>query len=259
MKKRQALDFMQKANQLAGALEAKDFTTGETLIAELGKTAKDFDTTQFKAGIETARRGAQLHLASARNASLKNDEKGFKDNIAAAAEMWPLNPKLAEVSQKLFDQGDVQQQALLEFDQLLSQKNYRQIFENKERFIAAAALNPEKQTALRGVLENVQSIEGAIMRAQEMRRQSNYAGAWESVERMSTDFPEDTKLNQMRADLTTQAADFVRTVRSAQALEKKDQVGSSLAWFLKAQKIYPASEFAEEGIERLKKVILPEG
>ena len=39
----------------------------------------------------------------------------------------------------------------------------------------------------------------------------------------------------MRADLTTQAADFVRTLRSAQELEKKDQVGSSLAWYLKAQ------------------------
>jgi selenocysteine-specific translation elongation factor len=62
----------------------------------------------------------------------------------------------------------------------------------------------------------------------------------------------------VRADLTTQAADFVRTIRSAQDLEKKDQIGSSLAWFLKARKIYPASEFANEGIERLKKQILPE-
>ena len=63
----------------------------------------------------------------------------------------------------------------------------------------------------------------------------------------------------MRADLTTQAADFVRTVRSAQELEKKEQIGSSLAWYLKAQKLYPASDFANEGVERLKKRILPDG
>ena len=92
-----------------------------------------------------------------------------------------------------------------------------------------------------------------------MRRQSNFAGAWESVEKVAADFPEDTKLNQMRADLTSLAADFVRTVRNAQELEKKEQIGSSLAWFLKAQKIYPASDFASEGVGRLKKRILPDG
>jgi hypothetical protein len=78
------------------------------------------------------------------------------------------------------------------------------------------------------------------------------------VEKVSTQFPDDSKLNQMRANLTTQAADFVRTLRSAQELEKRDQVGSSLAWFLKAQKMYPASEFAGEGVGRLVKRIVPE-
>jgi hypothetical protein len=102
-------------------------------------------------------------------------------------------------------------------------------------------------------------IEGAILRANEMARQSNYAGAWEGVEKIAADFPDDSKLNQVRADFTTQAADFVRTLRSAQDMEKKEQVGSSLAWFLKAQKIYPQSEYATEGIDRLVKRIVPEG
>jgi hypothetical protein len=103
----------------------------------------------------------------------------------------------------------------------------------------------------------MRTIETAILRADEMRKQSNYAGAWESVETIAPQFPNDTKLNQVRADLTTQAADFVRTVRGAEDLEKRDQIGASLAWFLKAQKIYPASEFARNGIDRLKKKILP--
>ena len=64
--------------------------------------------------------------------------------------------------------------------------------------------------------------------------------------------------NELRANLTTEAADFVRTLRTAQDLEQKDQIGSSLAWYLKAQKIYPASEFAQDGITRLVKKVLPE-
>ncbi|MDP9292539.1 MAG: hypothetical protein M3O82_09275 [Verrucomicrobiota bacterium] len=74
---------------------------------------------------------------------------------------------------------------------------------------------------------------------------------------MSRDFSDDSKLNQVRANLTTEAADFVRTLRTAEQLEQKDQTGSGLAWYLKAQKIYPASEFARDGIDRLVKKIMP--
>ena len=52
--------------------------------------------------------------------------------------------------------------------------------------------------------------------------------------------------------------DFVRTLRTAEKLEEKGEIGSSLAWYLKARKLYPASNFAEEGINRLVKEVLPE-
>ena len=258
-KKRLALDFTQKANQLQGAMEAKDYATAETLMAGLSKTAKDFDGTQAKALIESSRRGAKMHLLAARNAAQERDQKTLKESLTAATELWPMNPALAEFSEKIFDQGDVQLKALNDFDSLVGQKNYRQIFDDQARYIAAIALHPDREPKLKQVLQNIQTIEAALLRAQEMKRQSNFAGAWESVEKIASDFPDDTKLNQMRADLTSLAADFVRTVRTAQELEKKEQVGSSLAWFLKAQKIYPASDFATEGVGRLKKRILPEG
>ena len=85
----------------------------------------------------------------------------------------------------IFSQGDVQQKAVVDFDQLLSQKNYRQIFDNSARYIAALALYPDKQKQLQDVLDDMQKIEGAIMRADAMAQQSNYAGAWESVEKMA--------------------------------------------------------------------------
>ena len=42
-------------------------------------------------------------------------------------------------------------------------------------------------------------------------------------------------------------------------MEKKGQTGSALAWYLKAQRLYPPSEYAQDGIARLSKKILPEG
>ena len=45
---------------------------------------------------------------------------------------------------------------------------------------------------------------------------------------------------------------------NTEELEKKEQHGSSLAHYLKAQKLYPSSDFAREGVTRLVKQVLPE-
>jgi hypothetical protein len=257
-KKRQALEFTQKSNQLISALDVRDYGLAEKLVKEIRALAKDFDWSKPTGLIEAKKVEARFRVAAARNAALSGDRQTLEKELAAAAEVWPQNPELADISQKIFEQGDVQQKAIVDFDQLISQKNYRQIYDNSARYLAATVLYPDRKTQLEEVLQNMRTIETAILRADEMRKQSNYAGAWESVETVAPQFPNDSKLNQVRADLTTQAADFVRTVRGAEDLEKRDQIGSSLAWYLKAQKIYPASEFARAGIDRLKKKLFPE-
>ena len=256
--KRKALAFVQKSNQLISAIEVKDFALAEKLVAELSKTAKDFDVSKPMAAIETAKQISAMHIAKARNAAVSGDKETLESELKAATEIWPRNPALAEVSQMIFSQADVQSRALVDFDQLLSQKNYRQILDDKMRFIAATAMYPQKQGQLRKVLEDMQVIETSIIQAQEIEKRGDYAGAWESAEKAFRSFPDDNRLNQVRANLTTKAADFVHAIRQAEELEQKDQAGSSLAWFLKAQSEYSASEFARQGVERLTKQILPD-
>ena len=258
-KKRQALDFVHKSNQLISAIDVKDYTLAEQLVNDLGKIAKDFDNSKPMAAIETSKRVAEFHLAKARNAALSGDKATLESELTQATELWPRNPALAEISRMIFARGDVLQNALLDFDQLLSQKNYRGIFDDKARFIGATATDPERQKKLNEVIDSIQTIEIALMQANAMSQQANYAGAWETVEKIAEQYPTDNKLSLARANLTTQAAEFVRTLRGAQDLEKKDQTGSSLAWYLKAKKLYPGSEFAGDGVNRLVKKILPEG
>jgi hypothetical protein len=178
--------------------------------------------------------------------------------LRSAAEIWPRNPALAEVGNTISSQSDIQQTAMNDFDRLKSQKNYRQIYNDKMRFIAAAALYPEKQKELADVLQHMGAVEGAMIKAREIAQRGDPAGAWESVEAAQKEFPGDSDLNQLRADLTTQAADFVQSLNQATEYEKKDQPGSALAWYLKARKKYPASQFAKEGIQRLSGQILPD-
>jgi len=256
--KRRALDFSQKGNELLAALEVNDLTRAEKLVNELQTIAVDFDVSKPLAKVETAKTVSSMHLAKARNAAASGDKATMESELKAAAEIWPRNPALTEVGGMIFSQSDVQQRAITDFDQLLGQKNYRQIFDDKMRFIAATAMFPEKQEQLRKVLDNMALVEAAIIRAQEVEKRGDFAGAWESAESAYRQFPEDNKLNQVRANLTTRASDFVRALKQAEEQEKKDQLGSSLAWYLKAQKDYPASDFARQGIERINTQILPD-
>jgi hypothetical protein len=256
--KRKALAFVHKSNQLISAIEVKDYALAEKIVAELGETAKDFDASKPMAAIETAKQISAMHIAKARNAAVSGDKSTLEAELKAATEIWPRNPSLTEVSKMIFSQADVQSRAMVDFDQLVSQKNYRQIYEDRMRFIAATAMYPEKQEQLRKVLEDMQVIETALIQAQEIEKRGDYAGAWESAEKAFRNFPDDNKLNQVRANLTTKAADFVHAIRQAEELEQKKQPGSSLAWYLKAQNVYPPSDFARQGVDRLTKEILPD-
>ena len=256
--KRRALEYSQKTNELLAALEVNDLTRAEKLLNEIESMAKDFDTSKPLAKIETAKTISSMHLAKARNAAVSGDKAGMEAELRSAAEIWPRNPALAEVGNTIFTQSDVQQQAMNDFDRLLSQKNHRQIYNDKLRFIAAAAMYPEKQQQLNEVLQGMAAVEGAILKAKEIAGRGDPAGAWESVEAAQKEFPDDTELNQLRASLTTQAADFVQTLAKAEALEKQNQPGPSLAWYLQARKKYPASTFARAGIDRLSAKVLPD-
>ena len=256
--KRRALEFTQKSNELLAALEVNDLTLAEILVKEIKGLAKDFDPSKPLAKIETAKSISSMHLAKARTAAISGDKSAMEKELRDAAQIWPRNPALEEVGTTISNQSDIQQQAMNDFDRLKSQKNYRQIYNDKMRFIAASALYPEKQKELTDVLQQMATVEGAIIKAREISQRGDPAGAWESVQVAQKEFPDDSELNQLRADLTTQASDFVQSLNQAGDLEKKGQPGSSLAWYLKARKKYPASQLAKEGIQRLSGQILPD-
>jgi hypothetical protein len=254
-RKRKVLRFYQTAAQFQAALEARDYSAALELLngpSGLQQTASDFDATKARALIDTARNAARLHLSRARNAAISGNKAAFEEAIKEAATIWPNNPELQEVAAKSFQLGDAQAQALLELEQLLAQKNLRRIADDAGRFLAAAQNAPaEKQAQLKDVLQDVKLLEGALMGAREMDRQGNAAGAWEAVDQVAERFPDDLPAQQARALYTTKAAEFVRTFRTAQDHEKRAQSATALAWYLKALKLYPKSERADEAARRL--------
>ncbi|MEX1045303.1 MAG: hypothetical protein WEC73_04160 [Chthoniobacterales bacterium] len=252
------LEFTRRANQLLSALEVKDYTRAEQLVAELQETAKDFDPSQPLTAVQTARNVSRMHLARARNAALSGDAEVLERELRAATEIWPNNPDLADVSGQIFEQTDVQQQALLELDRLMEQGDHRAIFRQSAKFIAAAALNPERQEKLGTILAQMTEIEGALQRAREIQQRGDAAGAWESIQIAAVKYPEDNEINRLRADLASGgAATFVQSLSKGDDLAALGEYGAALAWYLDAHRQYPPSTFAQEKIDALATRILP--
>lgn len=257
-RKREVLGYAQNSFQLVNAIEVKDYTLAEQLVNEMKTQAADFDYSKPTAAIEGARLSSNMRIRTAKNAALKGDEEGYERNITAAAQIWPTNPVLKEQFNLIADSADLQQQAKLEFDRLLGTQSYRQIFNNKARFIAATVDDAERQEALNQIVGNIQEIETVMKQAETLNKAGNSHAAWEIVERTFQKFPDDVALSSKRSDLSTDVAPFVKALKNAENLENRKQFGSSLTWFLSARQIYPQSEFAGEGISRVIDQILPE-
>ena len=101
-------------------------------------------------------------------------------------------------------------------------------------------------------------IETAMSQAKELVRQRNDFAAWEIIEKVYRQFPEDANLNKMRADLTVNASQFVSTIASAERTVQSGKLWPALLLYLKAKEIYPFPSIANDEIANLAKKIIGE-
>ncbi|WP_050028860.1 hypothetical protein [Verrucomicrobium sp. BvORR034] len=249
-KKLMVLDFTRDYNQLISAMEMKDYTLAEQLVTKLMKLAKDFDYSKPKAMIETARTVSDMHLNKAKVSAMQGDQKGSAEALTEATMIWPTNPKLREFTNMIGSNADVKTQAALDLDRLISQRNFRQIYNDQGRYLAAVMDDPQRQESLKKVLTDMGRVNFSIAAATNLAQSSNLAGAWETMERTYSEFPDDPEVSRLRSDFSIKATEFVGALQKAKQHEDRRQTGSALAWYLKAKTQYPPSEFAREGINR---------
>lgn len=249
-RKMKVLDFTRDGNQLVSAMEMKDYTLAETLVTKMRTLAKDFDYSKPTAAIETAKTVSDMHLNKAKVAAMQGDQQGSTQALTEAATIWPTNPKLKEFTNMIGNNADVKTQAALDLDRLLSQRNYRQIYNDQGRYLAAVMDDPARQESLKKVLVDMNKVNLIIAGATSRSQGGDIAGAWESIEKAYIEFPEDPEVARLRSDFSVKATDFVGALQKARQHEDRQQTGSALAWYLKARTQYPPSEFARDGITR---------
>lgn len=256
--KRRALDYVRTSYRLIAAIDAKDYSAASELVTQLKDLAADFDSTKAEAAIATYTRVSDMHINQAKLAAANRDTEKASSEIKKAMEVWPRNPKLAEFDQLVEQSGDLVQNKN-HFDRLLSENNYREIFKRQYEFAVAIKGDPTREDAFKQIITNIGRIEGALKQASEFSKKGHSYAAWEQLEKLRDEFPDDPKLGRELEMLAPDVADFTKALREARELESRRdrQIGSALSWYLKAKSIFPDSEIAREGIDRLVVEMLP--
>jgi hypothetical protein len=257
-KKQRVASYVRDLHELYGTLQARDYTKAKELAARLKKNAMDFPSSKVDSAIAGYSLASDLAIEEAKaHLYAKNNDKAA-EKIKAATEIWPTNPKLDEFRKMIGEAGPMVV-ARNDFDRLIVEKNFREIFKRQYELAPAIQGDAGREDAFKQVIGNLTKIEAALGKASEFSKMGQDYAAYEQLAELRTSFPDDPKLGRELELLAPKVADFTKALDRARQFEERTpkQTGSALSWYLKARNIFPQSKFAEEGVKRVVSDILP--
>ena len=256
-KKMKVQSFVRDADSLLSAMDVRDYKNANEIIERMRVQALDFNYSKAKAGIEFYTNMSNTSIAQAKIAAQKGNTDEYKKQMQMAIEAWPLNPQIKEQNDLFASIADVQVTTLNELDTLLAQGNKREIMKNRGRFIAAVQNDQKRTQQLESILNDVLLLEQEIAIIKGLNDNDNPWGAWEIARTAQEKFSDDNELLKLSVELGEKVSPFVRVIKRAEKLEAEKHNGMSLTWYLKAKSIYPKSNYAKDGMNRLLNIILP--
>lgn len=248
--------YYEQLKKMQNLIEAREFGGLEPVIVETQKLAKDFDATKAQALVNGVKLESRMHLGQAKIAAQQGDQQKALDEFKAAAVAWPGNPDLQTASNTYFESQDTKNKGVAEFDRDIAEANYRAVYDNQLPFMAVVKGDAEREKKFKNAMEKVRDAEVATEKANLLARNGDSCGAWEALETAAKGWPDDGKLNKLRAEMAIKAAEFVSSINRAQEAETRQELGYSLTLYVQAQRRYPASQMAHEAITRLSAQIL---
>ncbi len=242
------------------ALNARDYGTVEEIADAMKEMDADFDDSMLRSYCAGKKRQSDLCVRNAMKALQAGNEEEFNKQITEAGIIWPRNPNLDKGAEQL-SKLDSQDPAKDEFRQLLQAREYRRIFDNQARY-EVAAIDPELRDQYKEVITLVSTIDVMLSELASAAAQDKVMGPCMAYEKLlarqkaDERFAADDKFRDALHGYAVQAHDFVRVLEDAAECEQRREFGSALSCYYRAQCLYPGSELAREGAERVTDIIL---
>ena len=248
--RRDLLDLYRMMIEAGELAEMKDYTGVEEMAAKIAEIAKDFPANRVLASIETAKSMSDMAVFAASQYRNLGDIDKARDELQTAITIWPSNPAIRDFQMETTRLATAGSQGVQIFDDLYKRNDKRGIYERRMELGFALADDPMRKPKLMEVIEEVARIELLVKQSDEFLKQGEAYAAWELLEEAAKVDSDDAALNKARAELAPRVATFVSNLDRAKRQSDDGRAAGSLAAYMIAQDIYPASRICREGIER---------
>ena len=250
-KKRQMLALWKDLRELQRLGDERDLSSVEAYVNKVRGQARDFPSAPVISKVNNAMNASNMSLLSAKAAALAGDTAKAEAALERATKIWPQNPGVKEFANQVVSRQDTLAQKVPEFDRLMTEAKWREIFNKKLEYALALAQDKERSEKLRKVVNRVGELDANIQKASMLAAQNNPYLAWDViVEAYKTD-SDDLVLAKTRSDIAPLVAGYAQLIGRAEKLEKEGAEAAALAAWLAAQDLNPASPACGAAVKRL--------
>ncbi len=250
--KRKVLQKVYKdVSALKSLADSRDWEAMVNILENFETLAPDFPAKEALAKIRAAQRISEMHVMAAKQAAALGKAEEVKKSLAAAMEIWPLNPSIAEFNADLVGLASGASKYMQKFDELLARNNYREIVAEAPEYAIALRQDKVRADKLKTIVLKISQIDMLIGQAKEFEKQNNKYFAWDILENARAIDPNDPQLALALANLAPEVSDYVKMLGLAKSAEDAKDYAVALNYYLAAQEIFPASQACRLGIERV--------
>jgi hypothetical protein len=250
-KKRQMLALWKDLRELQRLGDERDLASVEAYVNKVRGQARDFPSAPVLSKVNNAMNASNMSLLSAKGAALAGDTAKAEAALERATKIWPQNPGVKEFANQVVSRQDTLAQKVPEFDRLMAEAKWREIFNKKLEYALALAQDKERSDKLRKVVQRVGELDANIQKASMLAAQNNPYLAWDVIVEAYKTESDDLVLAKTRSDIAPLVAGYAQLIGRAEKLEKEGAEAAALAAWLSAQDLNPASPTCGAAVKRL--------
>ena len=250
-KKRQMLALWKDLRELQRLGDERDLASVEAFVNKVRGQARDFPSAPVLSKVNNAMNASNMSLLAAKAAALAGDTAKAEAALERATKIWPQNPGVKEFANQVVSRQDTLAQKVPEFDRLMAESKWREIFNKKLEYALALAQDKERSDKLRKVVQRVGELDANIQKALMLATQNNPYLAWDVIVEAYKIDSDDLVLAKTRSDIAPLVAGYAQLIGRAEKLEKEGAEAAALAAWLSAQDLNPASPACGAAVKRL--------
>ena len=254
-KKREMLELWKDLRELQRLGDERDLGSVEGYVNKVRGRARDFPGAPILSKVTNAMNASNMSLLSAKGAALAGDNVKAEAALERAAMIWPQNPGVKDFATQVVSRQDTLAQKIPEFDRLMTESKWRDIYNKKLEYALALAQDKERSEKLRKVVNRVGELDANIQKASVLATQNNPYLAWDVIVEVYKTESDDIVLAKTRSDIAPLVANYAQLIGHAEKLEKDGAEAAALTAWLSAQDLNPASPACGAAVKRLAKSV----